>query len=208
MIRERIIFLSAKNPFSKKDWSGIPYFMRQALLAEYEVEHISAPSFNFLRRAGYHFGKFTSLVTGRKYIFDYGSIIAWCYGWFYSRLLRNKSGYKFIFVPAGLTEIAFLNTQIPIISFGDCSTLQLIDYYPSLNNISRLSTREVDFVEHRAFNKVTLAFFSSSWASDFVMRHFKIKNVATVPFGSNISRVIKISPRRLSQKECNLLFES
>jgi len=180
--------------------------MMQALQKEYEVDHLPAPSFKFLRRVGYYFGKLINQLTGRKYIFDYGIILAWCYGRHYSGLLKQKVGYKFIFVPAGLAEIAFLNTKIPIISFGDCSILQLFNYYPSLNNVSKISWWEVDFVEHRAFNKIALAFFSSSWASDFVSQHFKVNRVATVPFGSNISQLTEISPKRLSQKECNLLF--
>lgn len=180
--------------------------MMQALQREYEVEHLSAPSFNFLRNVGYYFGKLTNLLTGRKYIFDYGIILAWCYGRHYSGLLKRKDGYKFIFVPSGLSEIAFLNTKIPIISFGDCSILQLFNYYPSLNNVSRISSREVNFVEHRAFNKITVAFFSSSWASDFVRQHFKMNGVGTIPFGCNLKQVAEISPKKLSQKECNLLF--
>lgn len=206
MVRERIIFLSAKNPFSTRDWSGIPYFMMQALQKEYEIEHIQAPSFTFLRRVGYYFGKLTNLLTGRKYIFDYGIILAWCYGRHYTGLLRRKVGYKFIFVPAGLSEIAFLETKIPIVSFGDCSILQLFNYYPSLNNVSGISSQEVNFVENRAFKKVSLAFFSSLWASAFVKQHFKVNRVATVPFGSNINRLTEIPPKRLSQKVCNLLF--
>lgn len=206
MARERIIFLSSKNPFSKRDWSGIPYFMMQALQREYEVEYIKAPSFDLLRKTGYYFGKLTHLLMGRKYIFDYGIVMALSYGLHYSRLLKNKVGYKFIFVPAGLTEIAFLNTKIPIINFGDCSTLQLFNYYPSLNNVLKFSSREVNFVEHRAFSKVALAFFSSSWASDFVCQHFKVNRVATVPFGSSIIRLREVPSKRVSQKECNLLF--
>jgi glycosyltransferase involved in cell wall biosynthesis len=199
MARERIIFLSAKNPFSTRDWSGIPYFMMQALQKEYEVEHLQAPSFRFLSRAGYYFGRLTKLLTGRKYVFDYGIIMAWCYGRHYSGLLKRKDGYKFIFVPSGLSEIAFLNTKIPIISFGDCSILQLINYYPSLNSVSRISSREVNFVEHRAFNKITLAFFSSSWASDFAKKHFKVNNVGTIPFGCNLKQMTEIHPKQLSE---------
>jgi len=206
MVRERIIFLSAKDPFSTRDWSGIPYFMMQALQKEYDVEHVQAPSFRFLRTAGYYFGKFINLLTGRKYIFDYGIVLAWFYGRHYSGLLKRRDGYKFIFVPSGLSEIAFIKTNIPIISFGDCSILQLFDYYPSLNNVLRFSAREVSFVEQNAFNKVTLAFFSSSWATDFVKQYFKVNGVDTIPFGCNIKQLAEVPPKRLSQNECNLLF--
>jgi glycosyltransferase involved in cell wall biosynthesis len=206
MVKERIVFLSAKNPFSKRDWSGIPYFMMQALQKEFEVEYISAPSFDLLKKLGYYFGKLIFQITGKKYIFDYGLIMAWFYGRHYTRQLRDKYGYKFVFVPAGLTEVAFLNTSIPIISFGDCSTLQLFNYYPSLKNVSTVSIREVDSVEQRAFNKIAVAFFSSSWASEFVKQRFKINNVATVPFGSNRVGLKVIQGRKLSEKGCQLLF--
>lgn len=206
MERPRIIFLSEKDPLSKKDWSGIPYFMYHALQKWYNVEHIKAPSFRTIKLLGYYFGKVFSFFTGKKYIFDYGLILAWCFGRYYSRALKYKQGYAFIFVPAGLTEIAFIETKIPIIGFGDCSIVQLFNYYPSLNDASSLSVRELRYVELKALNKLQLALFSSSWASDFVKHEFKFERTSTIPFGSNITLSPKTKDRAPSLERCNLLF--
>lgn len=206
MERPRIILLSEKDPLSKKDWSGIPYFMYHALQKWYDVEHIKAPSFRAIKLFGYYFGKVFSFFTGKKYIFDYGVVIGWFFGRYYSRALKDKQGYAFIFVPAGLTEIAFIKTKIPIIGFGDCSILQLFNYYPSLNDASSISVRELRYVEQRALNKLQLALFSSSWASDFVKREFKIERTATIPFGSNITLSPKTKDKAPSLERCSLLF--
>lgn len=206
MSKDKVIFLSSKNPFSKKDWSGIPFFLYKALSKEYHVEYVLLPQFRLIKLLGYYFSKVFFLVTQKKYVFDYGVILALLYGVVGSIRLRNTKA-KFIFSPAGLTEIAFLKSSLPIITYGDCSTLQLIDYYPALMNITKISKWEISFVEQKAFNNTTLSAFSSMWACDFVENQFK-KTCSSIPFGSNLHLVKYRLPKSLSSSsnECNLLF--
>jgi alpha-maltose-1-phosphate synthase len=204
MPKDKVIFLSSKNPFSKKDWSGIPFFLYQALSKEYHVEYVSLPQFRLIKFLGYYFSKVFFLISRKKYVFDYGLILALLYGVIGSIRLKNTKA-KFIFSPAGVTEIAFLKTTLPIVSYGDCSTLQLFNYYPALKDVSKLSYWEISFVEKRAFKRTAFSAFSSAWARDFVETHYG-KACSVVPFGSNMSIPINRSPKNLSGNECNLLF--
>ncbi|MCW5912005.1 MAG: glycosyltransferase family 4 protein [Cyclobacteriaceae bacterium] len=206
MKRDKILFLSSKDPFSKKDWSGIPYFMMVSLKEKYDVDYAAIPRFRIIQQLGYYFGRLFEFVTTRKYTFDYGVFMAWCYGRAGTKLVKDKAGYRFIFVPAGLMEIAFLKTNLPIVSVGDCSTLQLFGYYPALKEISAVSKREVKYVEAKALKKVTHAIFSSGWAGEFVLNQYQLSKVNVIPFGANLSAQGSAEGRTPDSGECRLLF--
>ncbi|NBW35240.1 MAG: glycosyltransferase [Cytophagia bacterium] len=206
MSKEKIIFLSSKQPFTKKDWSGIPFFLYQALDQVYDVEYVSLPQFKRLKLFGYYFNKVFHLVTGKKYLMDYGLIIALLNGFAGTWKMRKRKA-KFIFSPAGLSEIAFLSTAVPIVSFGDCSTLQLIDYYTALINVSGFSRKEIEFVESKAFKRTKISILSSSWAGDFVKHQYR-KDSTIIPFGSNLNISYDRLPKSFyaKQTEYHLLF--
>src|SRR5687768_13126533 len=113
-MKAKIIFLSSKNPYKKSDWSGIPFFLFEALCTQYDVEYVSLPGFKRVRLLGYYFNKIYSFLSGKKYLFDYGIILSLLYGIVGSIKLKSKSA-KFILSPAGLTETAFLKTKLPIV---------------------------------------------------------------------------------------------
>lgn len=204
MIKEKVFFLSVKGIETKKDWSGIPYYMHLNLSAFYDIEYLGAPKFRLLSKAGYYLGRLFQFFTGTKYIFDYGIVISWFYGRYYTRILKGRS-CKFIFVPAGLTEIAFLKTKIPIVSVGDCSVLQLINYYPALGSVSNLSLKEIAKVEKMALAKTSLSIFSSPWATNFVDSKYHCKNY-TIPFGANTVHENGNTEKTLDPSVCRLLF--
>lgn len=185
-LKEKIIFLSAKNPLDKTHWSGIPFFMHQALFNHFEIEVIQGPEFKTIKNFGYYASRLFHKALGKKYIIDYGVVISILYGIYYSAKLIRKHDVKFIFSPAALPELAFIYTKIPIISAGDCSTLQMIDYYPALTNVLSLSIKEIALVERMALTKIKLQIFSSSWAADFTRNYYKVNNIVTFPFGANL----------------------
>jgi glycosyltransferase involved in cell wall biosynthesis len=207
MERQKILFLSSKNPYSKKDWSGIPFHMFQALSLEYDVEYVPLPTFATVRRFGYYAGRIAALVFRKQYYFDYGVIIAKLYGIYGTASIRDKKNVKFVFSPAGLTETAYLKTSIPIVSCGDCSTLQLVDYYPKMKKPGRLAVSAIGFVEKHSLKKIDVAIFSSEWATSFITKTFNVKRCFTVPFGANLQAVEPTqTSKSLATNKCNLLF--
>jgi glycosyltransferase involved in cell wall biosynthesis len=204
MQKDRVIFLSSKNPYSKKDWSGIPFFLYQALTKHYNVEYIALPSFKRAKLFGYYFNKIFFLIFRRKYVFDYGIVMAFLYGIVGSIRIR-KSSAKFIFSPAGFTETAFLRTSIPIVSYGDSSFLQLVDYYPVLQSVCKISKQEIKLVEGLSLSHISLIVFSSQWASNFVMATYNFNSIV-IPFGANLSNIKANTPKIIENKSCRLLF--
>lgn len=207
MKRETILFLSSKNPYSKTDWSGIPFYMFKALAQHYQVIFVPLPKFKSIKLGGYYFSKLLKKAFNINYTFDYGLLLAGFYGILGTLRVKKHKDIKFIFSPAGLTETAYLQTSIPIVSAGDCSTLQLINYYPTMVKVSDLSKWEITRVESKAMKRNSLAVFSSEWATTFVQRNYKINKVFTIPFGSNNQASIpQIEKQAPTKRRCNLLF--
>jgi glycosyltransferase involved in cell wall biosynthesis len=119
-------------------------------------------------------------------------------------MLSGKQGFKFIFVPAGLTEIGNLRTSLPLVAVGDCSTLQLFDYYPALMNVSAHSRHDVERVERSALAKCARIVFSSRWAADFVTTRY-LAQCFVIPFGANIQDQNAPMPQRMNNG-CRLLL--
>jgi len=207
MSQESIIFLSSKDPNSTKAWSGIPYFMFLALSKHYRIEYQPSPQFRKLRLLAYYLDKVMRKIGAKKYLFDYGILLSVLTGIANSISLRKYQGIKFIFCPAGLAEIAFLKTKIPIVTCGDSSMLQLIDYYPILRNVSIISKWEIEFIERRALRKSSVNLFSSDWASNFITNRFNLNNVRTISFGANILNQQDVIPtKEISKNKCSLIF--
>jgi alpha-maltose-1-phosphate synthase len=184
--KPKIVFLTSKDPFHTSDWSGIPFFMYQALERHFDILVIRGPGFRSIKLVGHYFSMILQKIFKKKYLFDYGIILSLFYGVFYTLKLHGKRGVRFVFCPAGLTEISFILTSLPIVSVGDCSTLQLINYYPSLMDVFPISVQEVKWIERKAIRKVKLQIFSSGWAANFVQTKFSVPYVKTIPFGANV----------------------
>ncbi|MBL7870854.1 MAG: glycosyltransferase family 4 protein [Cyclobacteriaceae bacterium] len=207
MARETIVFLSSKNPTSITDWSGIPYFMYQTLCKHYQVIYLASPELKYAKLMGYYFNIVINKLVGKKYLFDYGVILSCICGLINTLALRKVKNARFVFCPAGLSEVAFLKTKIPIVTCGDCSMLQLIDYYPSLQHVLIISKWEIAWIERRALKKATFNFFSSRWTTDFILDQYRIRNTCSIPFGANLTNPPTTLPlKELPSNECTILF--
>ena len=153
--------------------------------------------------AGFH-----RLVFNKKY----DKLRAHLLSKYYSRVITKrlkKANIDVIFAPAASTEIAFLNTSIPICYYSDSSFAQISGYYKEYKDISDRSKRESDQVERKAIERASACVYSSAWAADFVGDYYqKPKDeVFVVKFGANITPSIELKLLQKTQfKSFNLLF--
>lgn len=207
MKKETIIFLSAADPFSPKDWSGIPYFMYKALQDQYEIAYIRSPRLRRLKLIGYYINKVLRMLGLGTILFDYGFLVAFLSGLANTRSVRKIGMAKFIFCPANPIEVAFLKTNIPVVICTDCSILQMVGYYPALERVLGLSARIVTGVERRAYSKASVVILSSSWAADFISKKYLASNIHVIPFGANLANNYPDpDPRAYKQGSCTLIF--
>src|SRR5437763_12165496 len=109
----------------------------------------------------------------------------------YGKIMTQKlatSDFDVIIAPSCATEIAYLDTDIPIVLIEDANFAVLYDYYAQYSNLLKKSFHEVDMLEKLALHKAQLALYPSQWATQATRQHYAVngQKVHTVPFGANI----------------------
>ncbi|GGG62550.1 glycosyltransferase family 4 protein [Hymenobacter glacieicola] len=207
----RIAFLTSTDPHSRRSWSGLHYMISQSLEAHVgEVDYLGPVSLRFLFALGDRVNKVVGKLTkGGRYHYSISVLTSRLYAGIFARKLK-KGKYDLIFAPAGYTEFAFLETELPIVYCCDSTITQLIDYYPGLSSLLPVSKRELAYIEQRAITRADLLIYSSQWAANSAINDFRApaSKVEVVPFGANFPVVL---PRqevlaRPRTPQCKLLF--
>ncbi|SNC67719.1 Glycosyltransferase involved in cell wall bisynthesis [Hymenobacter gelipurpurascens] len=207
----RIAFLTSTDPHSRRSWSGLHYMISQSLGAHVgEVDYLGPVSLRFLFALGDRVNKLVGkIANGRRYQYSISVLTSLLYAGVFARKLK-KGKYDLIFAPAGYTEFAFLETELPIVYCCDSTITQLIDYYPGLSSLLPISKRELAYIEQRAITRADLLIYSSQWAANSAINDFRApaSKVEVVPFGANFPVVL---PRqevlaRPRTPQCKLLF--
>ena len=108
----------------------------------------------------------------------------------FSDLLRNQA-FDYIVAPAASAEIAFLQTNIPVLYITDGTFHSCLNYHDSLSNLSAASIQEGETVEGMAISKSKKVIVSSNWAAQSVMNHYgkKKEDVLVIPYGANFDHL-------------------
>ncbi len=182
-----VAYVSSDNPRDRRSWSGTHYRMLSALQNEFSnVEVIGPFRLHFLLS---FFLKLRNLkhkvYYGKKYDRAHCHLRSKYYARIVSKRIKNKN-IDVIFAPVGCTEIAHLNTTIPICHLGDSSFNQIKDYYKSFSGISKKSIDEANTIEQRSISNSAVQVFSSEWAATYATSYYNAKNAVVVGFGANI----------------------
>src|SRR4028119_2142189 len=141
--RPRIAYYTINDPMDKRSWSGLTYFIGQTLQKNIGDVHFLGPVKIpwLLDKTFRGIQKFTRFVFKTEYIPKY-SFLKNMYA---SRVLKKKMRgrqYDFLFAPAAASELGCLNTNLPIIYFGDATYKLYSETYEkefrNLNSVSRL----------------------------------------------------------------------
>lgn len=198
------------DPADKRSWSGIYYYMAQALRKYCGSVSFLGPVYqpqSTMRQK--MFNKCSQIFSNKKYNYDHGISLAKKYGKVFSQKLSQQS-FDYIFAPAASAEIAFLNTDIPIIYSSDTTFSLLNEYYPYLSNLLSRSIREGNLIESRAIHESNYLLYPSQWAADSAVRDYKCDpaKVHVIPYGANIDQVPPLE-MILDERQndlCRLLF--
>lgn len=111
--------------------------------------------------------------------------------WVLKRKMKGQQ-YDFLFAPAAASELAYLNTNVPIIYFGDATYKSYSETYArEFKNLNSFSRWEGDFLEKRALRKSELILFSSQWAARSAINDYQISpnKIEVINMGANIERI-------------------
>lgn len=152
--------------------------------------------------------RITRFIFRKGYNYKNSIVLSYIHSKYIQFKLRGKQ-YDYIFAPAASSEIAFLNTKIPIIYCSDSSFGQMNEYYDTYSNLFNFSIKESNRVEQKAIENASFITYPSDWAKKYVEAHYTSNaKIKVIPFGANIDeKYIDFEPKQISKQErVNILF--
>jgi len=189
--RKKIMFLSHRDATDKRVWSGTFYSMAKALEKHSGDIVYAGPYFpelqHFLLKA---FNRISLSIFRKRYRITYSYILARAYKKFFEKRIQ-KENPDIVFAPSSSAEISLLDIKQPIVYLGDATLNLLIDTYPNYSNLSKLSLREAQKVEHLTFENADALVFSSKWAAESAEKDYNVpaEKISIISFGANMERI-------------------
>ncbi|MDR2207320.1 MAG: glycosyltransferase family 4 protein [Flavobacteriaceae bacterium] len=185
----KIGFYSSAPPENKRNWSGTMYKMyEQMLLQNIDIEWIPAVSLSEKEKRQYKkIENFFYGIFKRGYNRHVNYYVAKTLAKKIDSYLKNKN-FDAIFAPTAISAFAFSKTKIPIIYLNDANIAQLLNYYPYYSGFGYFSKLETKRIEKRMLKKAAINIFSSEWAANFAVNHYKVPKdkVKVIKFGANL----------------------
>lgn len=220
--RVKIAFLTRMDPQDKRAWSGSLFHTAQALQKYCGEVYciISAVSREKPRRKAFYrwlgllVKKYSThnpfFSVGRKFfVSNYRISTAKKFVKAANKWLATHA-FDVIVAPASTTEVAFLNTDIPIVLVEDATFASLHNYYPQYSGLSKRTVRKMHSLSDVAIKRASLLIYASSWAAQSAILdyHADPQKVRVAPMGANVE---KPPPIELIQKKkksdcCRLMF--
>jgi glycosyltransferase involved in cell wall biosynthesis len=148
-------------------------------------------------------------LTGKRYDFTRNPWLSRKYGRIFTERLRSGN-YDWIYASSASTEIAFVQTQAPIIYLADSTFANALDYYPAGQNLLHISKRQGWFLEQQAIQKSSFLLYPSQWAAKSAMNDFGAASskVRVIPLGANLDAAppAEIVLNKQRSEVCRLLF--
>lgn len=211
--RKRIALLTSLDPLNKRSWSGIFYQMARSLQKHCgEVAYvgpITVAGGGLKGRIIEWMKGFLKKVARRYFVYDYHIHVAKKLASAASRHLL-KERFDVIVAPASLAQVAFLETDIPVIIVEDATFALLLDYYPQYSDMLSRSIEQMQAVTVRGMRKASALIYSSAWAAQSAINEYHIdpRKVHVVPMGANFDDPPdeEIIERKKRSGVCKLLF--
>ena len=206
----KIAFLTARDPRDRRSWSGTVYCMAQALQKHCgDVSYIGPIDAEKEKLVGKVIHRSSQLLLKRFYYYDHSFLVSKKYARVAAQKLTEQP-FDVIVAPSGETEIAFLETDIPIMVVGDATYTLLHDYYPQYSSLLKRSYYEMNVIADLAIKKARLLLFTSTWAARSAIEDYSADpgKVFVAPFGANLENPPpreKALTRKKSDR-CRLLF--
>ena len=209
----KIAYLKAYDTRDRRTHSGMAYYIG-CMLEKYcgEVIHLSPIPFNNSKEKliGKAINKITVNFFGKEFEYHDSFLLSKLYARVAASWLAGQS-FDVIVTLGGDPELAFLETDIPIVSVHDLTEKQLIEYYyPLRKKLVKRSIYEMNVIQDRVLKKASAVIYSSAWAARSALEDYGAdpKKIHVVPFGANLdeppSREVVLA--RTKSERCRLLF--
>lgn len=202
-----LAYLTSSDPLDKRSWSGIHHSIFSALQLEFGMVTPLGPwqPASLLKRDRY-WSYFRRILTGKRFDYQHSERLAKAYSAYFSkRLVVSKADA--VFAVSASTELALLDTKLPVYYAADATFANMVNYYPYYSSLTRESIRQGNEVQRLALEKCTAIFFPSNWVADSAMKDYGISSsrIHVIPFGANLDE-IPVPQTSASHDGINLLF--
>jgi len=204
-----IAFVTARDPLQMQSFSGTHYFMLKALQKRCgEVYCLGPVRRSAIENAERVFNKASRLLLKKGYDHTHSIISSKRYARVFRRKLA-KMHADLVFAPAAASEIAHLDTTVPIVYSSDGTFAAIKDHYPGWDFLD-FSTRRTHLIEKSAIRKASLLIYPSQYAARSAVRDYQAdeSKIHIIPFGANLEvapvRDVVLHPK--PRNECRLLF--
>jgi glycosyltransferase involved in cell wall biosynthesis len=207
----RIAYVTTYDAQNVLSWSGVPYYMANALKAQSlsvdyvgplrEMHHLvfkaKQASYQVFLKKVYRREREPAILKG--YAKQIGS---------YLRHLNPD-----IILSPSTIPVAYLECDQPIVVWTDATFGSLVNYYPEYSNLCEESFRNGHLAEKSALDRASLVIYQSDWAAQMAIDQYQISpaKVNVVPYGANLEcdRTTADIESMIAQRptdRCRLLF--
>lgn len=211
--RLKIALVTAIDAQDKRSWSGIFYYTAQALQKYCGDVYYIGPKHAPERVSNKAFSKqlqgLLKKLLRRYFVYDYHISVAKKFAKAANQKLAEHA-FDIIVSPTSITEVSFLETDIPIVLIEDGTFALLHNYYPQYTNLLTRTVRQLHTVTNRAIHKSGALIYSSRWAAQSAIDdyHADPQKVYAVPMGANFDNAPpkEIILKKKKSDRCRLLF--
>jgi glycosyltransferase involved in cell wall biosynthesis len=200
-------FYAQDNP--QVSWHGIIAHMIRALQTHCGEVTVLGPVQCRERSLARARAKATHILLKRNFQPYHCFLVARRYGHIFAQRLQDQA-FDVVFAPAAATEIAFLESELPIVLVEDATYGQLIGNYTEYTHLLKHSVAEMQAIEQLAQGKARATISASGWAARAAIDNYHTdpRQVHVAPFGAVLdhppSRDVALARRKSDQ--CRLLF--
>lgn len=185
MKQRKIDYLSIHDSLSKASWSGLNYFIWQALQAAAdEVKIISGMQAEHTTMLKLRYR--ISHWMGRNFYYD----LTTSYGKQYAKAIEERvTDEDSVLFTMNSQLLPYLKLKNKVVLYNDATFANLYGYYDYFSNLNWFERREALRNERRAMQRADLLLFASAWAAHSAINDFGAdpRKVHVIPFGANLS---------------------
>ncbi|HET9182727.1 MAG TPA: glycosyltransferase family 4 protein [Candidatus Angelobacter sp.] len=208
----KIAYLTANDPLDPRAWSGILLFMYKALERHCGEVVSLGPAGQKLQMAGKATAKAARLLFGHNVDSIHTLILSKSLARTFNRLLAAAE-FDVIFAPAASTELAYLETKLPVAYYGDLTAKLFSGYAANVRGLSNWSLKQMEQIERRALTRADHLAYASQWAANSAMNHYAVprEKISVIPMAANLDDIpavddIKAARQAGPSRTCRLLF--
>lgn len=188
--RIKIALLTTGDPTDRRSWSGIDYYMSQALQKHCGDVYYLGPLNPWLRLTfGKIINKSTSLIMKRHYAYLHSFLLAKGYAMRIRRMLAG-SPMDLLFVPSAAPTAAFLDTKTPMAYLSGTTFALMKSYYPQFSSLLQLSVKEGHAIEQSVIDKSSVLLYPTEWPARSAVDDYGAdpSKIHIVPYGANLDK--------------------